>query len=705
MQGSLYRVRRGSYTSCVRHFLETSKRVGYLSVGFLRFAVLCFVFVGGWSVAAQEATKPAEKQPEQKPEAKSASDEKKAEKAQLPFQIQLLETHVRFEKNGDSRKEVHTIVKINNVLGAREFSRLAFDYNRGWQQVEIPLVRVNHANGGTSELLPSAVTDAPNPAVEKFPAFADLRVKVARVLGLQEGDTVEYRVITTTSKHPLAPDYWLEHTFDRSGQVLEEQYEVDMPGNVISSSSVRAVGSQNGPVPKVFAGVPTSSFERTGSADSTRSIFRWKIPADRTLPPTGEDEGMLAPDLIVTSFRSWDDLARKIGEVYPKWTDADRKEAEQQLHHPTNSSLTAKQEGLREWYELISQKLTAVNLPIGSMGFRIRGVKEIFESGYASPNEKCYLLGRLAGPAENQAQIVFYAGARATEEYPRPSLLQRVFVLVKGEKKSIALDPSSEVAPFGLIPAQFRGEPVLSLSPNDAGDYVFYWVALPENLPFSARQRVNVAAELGVDGVLKSQVSYELRGDNELLLREAFHGTAKEKWKDVANLLAISDGFRGEISSVNVSDPLATRLPFKVEYTITQAKFVDWSKKPVRIPALLPQIGLPDLPKKAAGGEVAPKIELGTPLDVQTQMTLKLPAGTKAVVPAGTAVSRDYARFVSKYGLVGDTVTASRRVNFLLREIAGSRAMDYNAFVRALQNDQAGLIVLERETENSAAKK
>jgi len=170
-------------------------------------------------------------------------------------------------------------------------------------------------------------------------------------------------------------------------------------------------------------------------------------------------------------------------------------------------------------------------------------------------------------------------------------------------------------------------------------------------------------------------------------------------------LLAISDGFRGEISSVNVSDPLATRLPFKVEYTITQAKFVDWSKKPVRIPALLPQIGLPDLPKKAAGGEVAPKIELGTPLDVQTQMTLKLPAGTKAVVPAGTAVSRDYARFVSKYGLVGDTVTASRRVNFLLREIAGSRAMDYNAFVRALQNDQAGLIVLERETENSAAKK
>src|SRR5260370_2337560 len=38
----------------------------------------------------------------------------------------------------------------------------------------------------------------------------------------------------------------------------------------------------------------------------------------------------------------------------------------------------------------------------------------------------------------------------------------------------------------------------------------------------------------------------------------------------------------------------ATREPFTVDYEITQPKFVDWSKKPVRIPAMLPQIGLPE---------------------------------------------------------------------------------------------------------------
>ena len=62
-------------------------------------------------------------------------EEKAAEKTQLPFQIQLLETHVRFEANGDSRKEVHTIVKIINILGAQQFARISFDYNRRFSRL------------------------------------------------------------------------------------------------------------------------------------------------------------------------------------------------------------------------------------------------------------------------------------------------------------------------------------------------------------------------------------------------------------------------------------------------------------------------------------------------------------------------------------------------------------------------------------------
>src|SRR5258708_36912910 len=87
-----------------------------------------------------------------------------------------------------------------------------------------------------------------------------------------------------------------------------------------------------------------------------------------------------------------------------------------------------------------------------------------------------------------------------------------------------------------------------------------------------------------------------------------------ERWKEVAGLLALSDGFRGAITNVTASDPMAAKDPFTVEYEITQPKFVDWSKKPVRIPALLPQIALPDAPGKTAG-----QSKVVTPPDAPTR--------------------------------------------------------------------------------------
>jgi hypothetical protein len=217
-------------------------------------------------------------------------------------------------------------------------------------------------------------------------------------------------------------------------------------------------------------------------------------------------------------------------------------------------------------------------------------------------------------------------------------------------------------------------------------------------IPFPAVQKVVIDAILTADGNLSAKAHYSMRGDNELLLRVAFHQSAKDKWKDLAQLLSISDGFRGQVTSVTASDPYATKEPFTVDYEITQPKFVDWSKKPMRIPALLPQLGLPDPPAKPAPAAATSPIELGTPLEVETHMTLHLPPGATAVPPIGTSVVRDYATFASQYSAKGQTVTASRHIHFLERQVPADRAADYNAFLRAVQNDQAQDFTLDRQS-------
>jgi hypothetical protein len=674
------------------------------SVGVILICWSCWWLAATAQEPAGQPALPSTQTPAQKEQ-----KEKTAEKPQLPFEIQLLETHVRFEANGDSRKEVHTIVKIINLLGVQQFGRISFDYNRSFQKVEIPLIRVSHANGGTSEVLPSAVTDAPNEAVKQFPVYQDVRVKAVRILGLQEGDTVEYRVITTTTKHPLAPDFWLEHTFDRSGQVLKEEYELDLP----ASRKVQ---------PQVSTDAPVSSKENGGTGEGAFTLYKWERVYSAEQSEKAAGAAPAEPDVSVSTF-TWEGLSARLAELLlpgskPLQEIKSREESSKELGRRPEvveavrekaAVLTKESKSdlarMKAIYEFVATKINTVDLPLGSAGFHPRPAADILDSGYATGEDKYVLFAALAAAANLRGDAVL-TGFCDKKAPANPSSFKHLVVIGATKERQYWLDPAVEVAPFGMIsPSEAKCGLLLRRDAVTAKVTEPEWVNMPTSLPFAAFQRVNVDAAISDTGELTAKVKYVVRGENELLLRVAFHQAPKDKWKEVATLLAISDGFRGQITEAKASDPLSTEDPFTVEYQLAQLKFVDWSKKPVRIPALLPQIGLPDLPAQAQTDGAAPKIALGTPLDVQTSMTLRLPEGTTAQTPAGTAVARDYATYTSKYSSSLNTVVATRKIDFLKHEIPAERATDYTAFSRAVQNDQGQRLILVTAENKSEARK
>ena len=669
------------------------------------------IFFFGASVARPQAAqspaqKPAEKNPEKiQGKNQEKNQDKSAAKSapKVPAEIELLETRIRFETDGSSRKEIHARVKINDELGARQFARLNFEFNRAFEQIEIPLVRITHPSGGTADVLPSAITDTPNPAVVNAPAYQDVRVKSVRILGLEPGDTLEYRVITTVSHHPLAPDFWLDHSFDRTGVVLQEIFELDLPA------------SRN-PGIRINPATPATSIDKSGEGDASRAIYHWRIAA-KDLPTKSEnlsaDNEQSAPDVSV-STEAWEPLSMRLDEkltpgAKPIESASSTEESTQELSRKSRvePEVTAKalelakeaqtnRAKLQALYDFVSQKIRTIDLPLGAMGFAVRPAKDVLASGYATPEDKFVLFSALASALKFDAHAAL-TGYCDEKGLPRPSVFKHLLISVNDGKTDLWLDPSLEVAPFGVIPANSgkcafvlnRAFAVMNSTPH-------VWRQLNAVLPFPSTQRVTIDAKLGADGKLVTKAKYVVRGDNELLLRVAFHQTPKEDWKNVAQLLAMSDGFRGQITNVTTSDPYATHDPFAVEYEITQPKFVDWSKKPLRIPALLPLLGIPDPPAKPAAGSAPKPIDLGTPLDVEVTATLHLPDGTVAQVPAGTSVARDFATYTSQYSAKDATVTASRHLNFILREIPADQAADYNAFLRTVQNDESQAFTLER---------
>lgn len=650
-------------------------------------AAACFLFTMSWRAATAQVP--------QKPAAESANKNpqkpEKSEKAAHPAQIELLETKVRFEANGGSRKEVHALVKIHSELGVRQFAQLNFDFNRSFESVEIPMVHITHLSGGTADILPSAVTDHPNPAVVNAPAYQDVRVKSVRILGLQPGDTLEYRVIRTVSHHPLAPNFWVEHTFDPSGVVLREIYELDLPTSQENRPEVPR-GSLNF---YVNPATPITSAQKSVEADSPHMTYRW----ERTAPPDNSEHQEVRentePDVSYSDFGNWDHLSIRLAEELTPGAVPNVSQAIHAKALELTTSARTDHEKLEAIYDFVSRKITTVGVPLGSTGFAPRSADDVLSSGYASPEDKFVLFAALT------ESLKLYANAALTgycdkNGVARPSVFSHLLIFVNDGQSRYWLDPSLEVAPFGIV-SPVSQKCVFELNRffyvmNSTGHE---WQPFNRELPFSALQKVEVNASVADDGKLVAKVNYAMRGDNELVLRVAFHRTPKERWKEVAQLLSITDGFRGQVSSVNASDPYATKEPFTVEYELDQPKFVDWLKKTIRIPALLPQLGLPDPPAKPASGSATAPINLGTPLEVETKMTLHLPPGIGASAPAGTSVERDYATYSSQYAVNGSTLTARRRIKFVLTEVPGSRAADYNAFLRAVQSDEAQDFTLE----------
>jgi hypothetical protein len=613
-------------------------------------------------------------EPAQKPkEDPAASSQEKRREPLNAAQIELLETKYRFETNGDSRKEVHALVKINSELGVRQFARLNFDYNRGFQSVEIPLAHITHANGGTSDILPSTISDAPNPAVEQFPAYQDVRVKSVRILGLQPGDSLEYRVITKTTKSPLAPDFWLAHTFDRTGVASSQSLTLRLP-------SGRGYVHSDAKIPLV---------QTTGPEGDITYQWTWKQPPTEASQEQAPDE----PDVSASTFATeveWQSRLAQDFYAHSSPTRAVKAKARELINGGKTTF-----EHVKSIYAFVSKDIATVDLPIGATDYSFRPLDEVLDSRAASPEDKAALFTAMVLASEEfspQACFTFREQPKPPF-YALPTQIDHTLLAVTGgmNGKTVWLDPALEVAPFGAVSATYRGKSVLCLARSDS-DPSGLWEQVPANPPFPSRQQVIVQSSIDSAGLLHAKVKYALRGDNELLLRVTFHRTPKEKQQEIAQYLALSDGFRGKVTSVKASDPYATDVPFEVEYELRQEKFVDWSKKPVRIPVLLPLPGLPEPPKKSASDA---KIELGPPLAIELSGTLRLPPGTTAQAPPGTSVKRDYATFSSVYSAKENLLRFSRHLNFVSQEISGTRAVDLSAFVHAVQSDQSQLFVLE----------
>jgi hypothetical protein len=162
-------------------------------------------------------------------QAPPAAESKKPDYSQEASVIESLSRKVEFQNDGTGYTETTLRARIQSDAGVKQFGLLIFQYQQANDTPEITYVRVRKPDGTTVVTPAENIQDLPADVTREAPFYSDVRQKHVAVRGLSVGDTLEYQIRNRTHTPIVPGHFWLAHDFSRSGIVLEETLEVNVP--------------------------------------------------------------------------------------------------------------------------------------------------------------------------------------------------------------------------------------------------------------------------------------------------------------------------------------------------------------------------------------------------------------------------------------------------------------------------------------------
>ena len=613
--------------------------------------------------------------------AAKAADEKK-DYSQESFVIEKVLTRFRFETDGTGRKETIARVRVQSEAGVEQWGQVVFGYNSANERVEIPYVRVLKKDGSVVTAPADSVQDLSAPIEREAPVYTDYRQKHITVPGLRPGEVLEYDVATVIHTALAPGQFWTEFDFDKNNIVLDEELEVDIP----KGRSIKL---------KVKPGVEPKTTEENG-----RRIYRWTSShLEREDDAKNKDKDKKkrkkhkpeddVPAVQLTTFASWEDVGRWYASL-----DHDRRQPTPEIRAKADEltkGLTTDMDKVEALYDYVAKNFRYVSLSLGLGRYQPHAAADVLHNQYGDCKDKHTLLSSLLeAKGMHPSSVLINSSRKLDPEIPSPSQFDHVITLLPLGKEEVWMDTTTEVAPFRLLSFNIRKKQGLVI-PVDGRPHL---EETPADPPMPNQQVQTIDGTINQLGKLNARVSYVVRGDTELLMRIIFRRVPSSQWEHLVENINAMGGLDGEITSLKVGDPAATREAFQFSYDIAKANFLDWSKKKSDVDLPLSQFNLADPDEDDTGPDAEP-IKFGPPGEFTYRVKLVLPAKYTAHTPLPFAMKRDYGEYHASYALEGSVFTAERSMVMRDRELPADRAGDYLSFRRAVLSDLGQHLAVE----------
>jgi tetratricopeptide (TPR) repeat protein len=589
--------------------------------------------------------------------------------SQESYVVEKLRNSYRFETDGTGRWERYVRIKVQSEAGVEQWGQLVVGYNSANEKVEIPYVRVLKANGTTVTAPPDSIQDLSIPLEREAPVYTDYRQKHITVPGLRPGEELEYSYVTITHT-PLAPgQFWMEHDFAKTGTVLDEQLELNVP----KERSIK-LKTAPGKDPKIKEENGRRIYTWTNSHLEDEEKDKDKDKDKKKKKAQKEPD---VPAVQMTTFASWEEMGR-----WYQGLEKDRRMPTAEIRAKAAELTKAKATDLEKiaaLYDYVGPNFRYISLSFGVGRFQPHAASDVLHNEYGDCKDKHTLLASLLEASGYHASSVLINSRRKLDpDIPSPSQFDHVFTLLPLVKERVWMDSTTEVAPFRLLAPPLRKKQALII-PQDG---VPHLEETPADPPMMNRQVSDIRAKVNELGKLEAHISYEMRGDTELYMRMLFRHVPRNKWNEWIKQMSTFSGLVGEVSDLNVSDPAETHEPFRFDYKIVASNFMDWSKKKSDFVLPLSQISMTD-----ADADDSDAVKVGSPVQYVYRLRLEFPAKYSERAPLPFAMKRDYAHYEASYKAEANVFTAERTLTTSLNELPAERATDYMAFRRAVMAD------------------
>jgi TonB family protein len=476
-----------------------------------------------------------------------------AEQANPARTTRLLTVDIALAADGTSVTTVHAEIRANNAASAMSLGQMAVSYDSDDQDLQIVEAYTQKADGQKIPVDAGAIYDQLTPGAAQVPMFTDLRMKTIVFPQLSAQDVAVYTARITTKRAIFPGQFWYGENYPRDMAFDEVRETLTAPKSL-----------------RLFVENHDVAFDKTEQGDKTIYHWHYSDPHPAAPEPIAVSPLKHLPHFSVTTFPDYAALGRTYASAAASASAVTPKI--QSLADDITKGITDPRQQTRALYTWLVGHIRYVAVELGRGTLIPHAADAVLANGYGDCKDHVALFAALlkAKGIASEGVLINAGNDYALEDVPVFTGLNHIITFIPSF--DLYLDSTALVAPFGVLPFQEYGKPVVYTSETNPRRGT-----TPTLPPGTASVSLKTVSHLTKEGVLSGTTTMTATGPYSITLRIFGLGVQSVGAEAAAKQLLTNAGYGNNPSGTFDPEP---PLQLADSYTITGRFTTDsWTKE------------------------------------------------------------------------------------------------------------------------------